>query len=130
MSIRAATIDDIDFIVRLEQSIFPKPYSYQSIFNDIANQNSTWLIFDDGTGYINFKVVGDETEILRLAIAPDLQRKGLGEKLLDCLTGKLFLEVSSHNFKAIAFYRKKGFTQTGLRKNYYGAGDDAILMNK
>ena len=40
---------------------------------------------------------------------------------------KIHLEVSSKNKIAINLYTKFGFTQVGLRKNYY-KNSDAILM--
>jgi ribosomal-protein-alanine N-acetyltransferase len=44
----------------------------------------------------------------------------------------LLLEVRPSNVQALAVYKKMGFDQIGLRKNYYPAGEqareDALVM--
>ena len=43
---------------------------------------------------------------------------------------KIYLEVRSGNQRARAFYLKNGFTELGIRKNYYkNPTEDAILMS-
>jgi len=37
--------------------------------------------------------------------------------------------VSVNNFSARKCYQSLGFVQTGIRKDYYSKGDDAILYN-
>ena len=42
---------------------------------------------------------------------------------------RLFLEVRAGNPGAIHLYKKSGFVQTGIRKNYYEElGEDALVM--
>ena len=41
----------------------------------------------------------------------------------------LSLEVRAGNDAAKALYRKFGFTEDGVRPNYYSNGEDAILMS-
>ena len=56
-------------------------------------------------------------EMLRLA----------GERSAD----RIFLEVRAHNEPAKALYRKKGFVDSYVRKNYYQCPtEDAIIMMK
>ncbi|MCZ6831549.1 MAG: hypothetical protein O7F73_18545, partial [Gammaproteobacteria bacterium] len=45
---------------------------------------------------------------------------------------RCLLEVRCSNGGAIALYRKHGFTEDGVRKNYYptdGGREDALLMS-
>jgi len=46
----------------------------------------------------------------------------------------LLLEVRPSNAVALAFYRKSGFVQIGVRRGYYPAGrnqrEDALVMQK
>ena len=46
----------------------------------------------------------------------------------------LFIEVAISNLAGLALYRSCGFTQAGVRKNYYERGDDtredALIMRK
>ncbi|MDR0784231.1 MAG: GNAT family N-acetyltransferase, partial [Propionibacteriaceae bacterium] len=41
---------------------------------------------------------------------------------------EVFLEVSVQNLKAIRLYERVGFTRIDQRLDYYGPGDDALVM--
>lgn len=90
-------------------------------------------------GYAGFIHVTDECQIINAAVHPSFRRRGIGEKLIkkiieysygnDITT--LTLEVRASNAAALNLYKKLGFYQTGIRKNYYKfPAEDAILMNK
>lgn len=78
-------------------------------------------------GFILWREVEDEAEILTLVVDPSFQRMGMGDQLLKALfeqlkekrISKLFLEVAEDNEKAKSFYMKKGFSLMGKRPNYY-----------
>lgn len=78
-------------------------------------------------GYILARRLIDEAEILSIGIAAAYRRRGIAVALLNELTSalghdlpcRLFLEVSTENEAAIAFYRRMGFAQVGYRKHYY-----------
>jgi tRNA threonylcarbamoyl adenosine modification protein YeaZ len=89
-------------------------------------------------GFILLRAIAGEAEILTLAVAPDHRRKGVARSLVESglthlkslRTTLLHLEVSSANHAAIALYQGHGFSQSGLRRGYYGSGEDAILMRR
>jgi len=86
-------------------------------------------ILDDG-GFVAFKNVLGEVEIKTICVLPEFRRKGLAQKLMQQISGdKIFLEVEENNIAAISLYKKLGFAQFGSRKDYYGAGKNAILMS-
>lgn len=75
----------------------------------------------------------DEFEILSIATHPDHRRKGLARALIHefCAgnRGDVFLEVRESNVGGLAFYRRLGFSQTGVRHSYYADnGDGAVVM--
>jgi ribosomal-protein-alanine N-acetyltransferase len=81
----------------------------------------------------------DEAELLDIAIAVAHQRQGWGRKLLGEMLvlakqhemRRVVLEVRALNVAAIALYNEFGFTDIGLRRDYYAAEngrEDAILM--
>jgi ribosomal-protein-alanine N-acetyltransferase len=79
----------------------------------------------------------DEAHITTLAVAPDFQGHGLGEILLIALTELslienvkvLTLEVRQSNTVAQDLYGKYGFSERGIRPQYYSDdGEDALVM--
>jgi [ribosomal protein S18]-alanine N-acetyltransferase len=88
--------------------------------------------------FVLLRKINNETfEIECLATRSDKQNKGIMDfllrRIIDNLNGaarELWLEVHEQNTKALALYRKIGFIQTGIRKNYYLDGSAAILCTK
>jgi len=82
---------------------------------------------EDIAGFISGRRVGDEGEILNLAVKPEMRRKGIGQALVEALLEifakdrvvQVFLEVRESNTAAIAFYEKMNFLLTGKRPAYY-----------
>jgi len=72
-----------------------------------------------------------------LAVAPEFQRKGVGQALLDWLStearangaARITLEVRATNFAAQELYRRDGYTAVAIRRGYYqDTGEDALVM--
>lgn len=93
-------------------------------------------------GFVLSRCAADEGEILTIAIAAKLRRKGLGKLLLDHHTARLrsgrirllFLEVDQSNEGARALYRRFGFEEVGRREAYYrlpdGSRATALVLRK
>jgi [ribosomal protein S18]-alanine N-acetyltransferase len=79
-------------------------------------------------GYLCASVLAGECSLHKIACRRACRRMGIGTRLLhECLrrarlsgAGEVVLEVREHNDAACALYAHNGFTQTGLRKGYYG----------
>ncbi|WP_459987082.1 GNAT family N-acetyltransferase [Komagataeibacter kakiaceti] len=92
----------------------------------------------DAPGFIMMRAMGDEAEILTFAVMPPARRCGIGRDLLARCVGQaaragvatVFLEVARDNAPAMALYCGAGFTQVGLRRNYYPDGMDACVMRR
>lgn len=77
------------------------------------------------------RAVLDEAEIITVAVAPALGRRGIASQLLDFLVhemavqgvARVFLEVRADNLPAQTLYKKAGFKLQGTRKNYYNTID-------
>ena len=54
---------------------------------------------------------------------------GLLEKMRERGAAACYLEVRSRNLPAISLYKRLGFAEVGLRRNYY-RDDNAVLMKK
>ena len=89
-------------------------------------------------GYACWWLVGDEVHILNLAVHPEARGSGAGralvQRIVDDAVGhgatSVSLEVRPENAAALGLYRAMGFGQIGLRKNYYGRGEDAVIMER
>jgi ribosomal-protein-alanine N-acetyltransferase len=87
-------------------------------------------------GMILARVAADEAEILTLAVAPEQRRGGVGSALLSAAMDRaaergavrMFLEVAVTNDAARALYSAHGFTEAGLRRQYYTDGTDALIL--
>ena len=89
-----------------------------------------WLTIAESAGKpVGFALVRgvlDEAELLLLAVAPEMRRRGVGSALLrgivaDCAHRKiasLHLEVRAGN-DAIKLYAISGFSKIGERRDYY-----------
>ncbi len=102
-----------------------------------------WLsLASDRTGLIGFalaRAVGDEAELLLLAVRTRAQRRGVGKVLLERFAAdakkrgavRLHLEVREGN-PAIKLYNEYGFSLVGRRRNYYSGSDggcyDALTL--
>ena len=129
-------------IVELEKQCFSEPWSENSIFSELANPLSLWLVAMDGdavAGYVGSQSVMGESDMMNIAVHPQYRRKGIAAALVDALVAQLkengnyclTLEVRISNAPAIALYQKLGFQQVGRRPNYYRSPkEDALILRK
>lgn len=81
-------------------------------------------------GFALMRTVIDETELMLLAVLPDVRGQGVGRAILQHsialarATGAVsyFLEVRSDN-PAVALYAAAGLEQVGVRPHYYQGND-------
>ena len=142
MTINPMKEDHVAQIAGLEKLCFGDPWSEDSIASELDNPLSLWLVAEqDGAvcGYVGSQTVLDETDMMNIAVRPDCRRHGIAAALIDELIVRLKergshilrLEVRVSNAPAIALYDSLGFTQLGLRKNYYrNPKENALILGK
>lgn len=126
-----------DTLTALHKLCFAEPWSFDNFYK-ILNLPTTFG-FGDEHGFILCADLGQDLEILTLAIHPNYRRKGYASMLLQQLQQfanehnkeQIFLEVNATNNPAIQLYLKHHFVQTGCRKDYYhenGNTFDALCL--
>ncbi len=124
------TFEDCPHAAHLHQNTFFKGWSEKDFLEFLENPLIHGLKIeekDELIGYILWREVGDEAEILTLVVAPSYQRMGRGTLLLTSLfeilvnkgIQKIFLEVAEDHDKTQSFYKKHGFFLLNKRPNYY-----------
>lgn len=141
VSIRLMEERDLDAIMEVETQCFTLPWSREAFYNELhQNRFAHYLVLEeDGKviGYCGAWLVVDEAHITNIAVLPAYQGKGFGEVLLSSMIAeckeraieRMTLEVRASNHVAQGLYKKLGFTEGAIRKNYYSDNqEDAIVM--
>jgi ribosomal-protein-alanine N-acetyltransferase len=133
--------EDIDQILEVEHASFTTPWSRESFLNELYNNKfAVYIVLEENKkviGYCGAWVVIDETHVTNVAILPEYRGRKLGEALLkkmmtvaaDMGARTMTLEVRVTNHVAQSLYRKLGFQNGGIRKNYYSDNqEDGLVM--
>ncbi|MBO4480346.1 MAG: GNAT family N-acetyltransferase [Alphaproteobacteria bacterium] len=122
-------------ISELHKLCFPhRPWGADE-FRDL--KKSGCEIVASENGFIVWRTVCDEAEIISIGVHPDARGSGIAIAMLGIMENelkkagvkKILLDVSAENTAAINLYKKCGFMENGRRPKYYD-GIDAILMEK
>ena len=119
------------------ETAFPDDPWPDSLFAALFDNPTTFGFLDPAGGLVIARAVAGEAEILTIGVAPSARRRGLARALLAAALAAararaaetMFLEVEADNAAAIALYCSVGFTPAGRRRDYYGAGRDALLFS-
>ncbi|MEG2117213.1 MAG: ribosomal protein S18-alanine N-acetyltransferase [Clostridia bacterium] len=141
MEIVEWTFDDAEEISNLELKIFKDPWSLYAVADGIsAPAFRGYSVKEQGKiiAYYSFYAIPPEAHIANVAVVAENRGKGLADMMMQDLferakplgIDEFTLEVRPSNTKALNLYEKYGFKQEGLRKRYYGDGEDAIIMWK
>lgn len=140
-SINDSKEEDLQFISKLEKELFlEEAWSYFQLLKEFKNKFSKiWILKEKEKiiGYLIFRKIEPEIEILRIGIKKEYQKKKAGTQLMEKLIKlakekeikKIFLEVKVSNLPAYNFYKKLGFKELYKRKNYY-IKEPGIVMVK
>ena len=134
---------DLSPIMLIEPTLYSHPWT-RGNFSDALDGDCACMVYASEEvlcGYAVLLPVLDEVQLLDIGIAAQHQRKGLGRQLLNELMAwarsqnihRMLLEVRPTNVAALALYRSAGFSQIGLRRDYYAAPqgrEDAIVMER
>jgi ribosomal-protein-alanine N-acetyltransferase len=140
VEIRAALAADLPEIgTVLAGSPEAARWSARALRELLDTAKDTFLVARMGkemAGFIVGRAIGDEAEILNMAVRRDRRRRGVGKVLALALLEnytragavRTFLEVRESNGGAIAFYEALGFQEVGRRPDYYRDPVEAALI--
>lgn len=131
----------LEEVLEINNICFNPPLTSDSLKKEIENKFSKYIVaIKEGKviGFAALWLIIDEVDIINIAIHPDYRGIGASNLLMDgvinlCKEHKIpsiTLEVRSNNEVAKNLYKKYGFKEEGIRKNYYGDNLDAIIMWK
>ncbi|NLZ46765.1 MAG: ribosomal protein S18-alanine N-acetyltransferase [Clostridiales bacterium] len=140
MNIRRMEMNDVPQVANIEKECFSQPWSENAIAEEIENPFGLTLVaYDDKTiaGFINVRVVGAEIYINNIAVVENYRGMGVAEELLTVMEQEvsscefLTLEVRKSNIPAQNLYKKFGYVEVGMRRDFYEKPtEDALIMTK
>lgn len=142
MEIVSSTINDLDFLEKLENENFSiaRRSSRRSLRNSINSPNQRVFIvkeLDTPIGGMILMLYQKQVRVYSIAIKNEYKGKGAGKELIklaikvagDYNVNKIVLEVDTNNDKLVKFYENLGFKIIKTLPNYYGKGEDAYKMS-
>ncbi|MFD1929616.1 ribosomal protein S18-alanine N-acetyltransferase [Sporosarcina siberiensis] len=138
---REMVAEDIPAVVGIEEEAFPTPWTTEIFEHEMnGNEYAYYVVAEvdnEVIGHMGMWIVLDECHITNVAVREHMRGNGIGEGLMrECMdfckelaVRTMTLEVRLTNSTAQNLYRKLGFQDGGIRKNYYSDDhEDALVM--
>ncbi|MBE6047019.1 MAG: ribosomal-protein-alanine N-acetyltransferase [Clostridium sp.] len=144
MSVTLSLMDksDLNDVLEISTLSLKESWSLDSFAKELTNPLAKYIVAktkDKIIGFAGIWIIVDEGHVTNIAVHPDYRKNGVGSALVNSLIenskewgcSALTLEVRASNIPAQSLYKKYGFKQEGIRKNYYNDNkEDAIIMWK
>jgi len=145
VSLRTMRHADISPVLAIERNAFPTPWTAAFFEKELSTPFARLVVAvtrhawqESVVGYTCRWRVTDEVHLLNVAVHPAWRRRGVGRRLVEAVLEEgratharsVFLEVRAGNAPARRLYARLGFGELGLRRGYYGVGQDAIVMER
>lgn len=140
VKIRKMEREDVNQVYQIEKELFSMPWSKEDFLFALEKEKNLYLVAlieNKVVGYCGLWGILDEGQITNVAIRKEKQGQGIGTLLLQQLLEQGYqnglleytLEVRESNLNAIHVYKKLGFREEGVRKNFYqNPAENAIIM--
>ena len=142
MIIRKMLPEDVKRVVEIEEQCFSMPWSEKSFLDSIVREDTIFLVAESLLqkrilGYIGMYIAFEEGQVTNVAVSPEYRKQGVGNELVTAIQAigrehdleRIILEVRVSNTNAISLYKRNGFTELGIRKNFYEKPtEDAYIM--
>jgi [ribosomal protein S18]-alanine N-acetyltransferase len=143
VSIRDASLDDLDAIMALETSTFATDaWSTPMMAAELAAPHTRYVVAIEGDRVVGYAGLSapegaGQADVQTIAVDAHARGRGLGAHLLSVLLDEaaargaddVLLEVRADNPGAQRLYERHGFVAIAVRPRYYQPDDvDAIVM--
>lgn len=140
MIFRDAIESDLQTVTDIENKVMTMPWSFCSFSEAKDSKHTIFKVAEeDGqiAGYAIVYVTAPDSELPDIVVSEEFRRRGVAQGLLDEViaqakslgVSEMFLEVRQNNDAARQLYLKNGFTEIGIRENFYrDPVEDAICM--
>jgi ribosomal-protein-alanine N-acetyltransferase len=139
---RVANAFDLPVFVSLDKELFPySPWSSSQYKEEFSSPTRHFVVaLDDAQSIIAYAGVfapgAAEADVLTVGVIPAHRGKGIARQLMGLITDwakqqgsiAMMLEVKVDNTEAIGLYESLGYLKLNVRKDYFGAGLDALVM--
>ena len=139
---RQANAFDLAVFASLDKELFPySPWSASQYKEEFSSPTRHFVVaVDEAQNIIGYAGVfapgGAEADVLTVGVIPSQRGKGIARQLMALITNwakqqgsiAMMLEVKVDNTEAIGLYESLGYATLNTRKDYFGAGLDAIVM--
>ncbi len=130
---------DMEAVLRIDRLSFPLPWMPEAFLTELKNRSARYFVARIAGEIVGFGGVWVilEAHITTLAVDPLFRGRKIGEQLLIALleeglrrrARRATLEVRRSNHTAQQLYRKYGFHEAMIRRNYYMDNqEDALVM--
>jgi ribosomal-protein-alanine N-acetyltransferase len=133
---------DIDAVFAIAQAAFTLPWPRDELALELSRPYSALRVLRPSAderiaAFLNHWRLGDELQIMNVAVLPSQQRQGFARALLrdaeeaarQMRLGSIFLEVRRSNLAAIQLYESHAYVVVGVRQRYYADNlEDALVM--
>jgi len=126
---------DAEAVAALHAKSFYRGWPRQDIESYLLDADTPTLVACDArhkvAGFAMLRLLGDDAELMTIAVEPKFRGKGVGRALLQACfedlrmtpSRRMILEVAADNPAAIRLYEKLGFKRLSERKGYYARPD-------
>lgn len=142
VGVRPAGPADFESLHEVDGRVFGElAYPYFTLRQLFDAFPECWLVVANSAGLVGYSFGVPSTDrtyawLFGLAVDPNHRNLGYGTKLTRETLKMLgtmgveivYLTVEPANDAAARLYRRFGFRESGYRKNYFGAGEDRLVM--